>query len=34
LQGRDVPGIGADMPEHGKQRPTTIAITAPEEASV
>jgi sulfide:quinone oxidoreductase len=23
LQGRDVPGIGADMPEHGKERDTT-----------
>jgi sulfide:quinone oxidoreductase len=31
LQGRDVPGIGADMPEHGKHH---RAPTAPEEASV
>jgi sulfide:quinone oxidoreductase len=23
LQGRDVPGIGADMPEHGKERDAT-----------
>ena len=30
LQGRDVPGIGSDMPQHGKQHP----ITAPEEALV
>ena len=30
LQGRDMPGIGSDMPEHGKQHP----VTAPEEALV
>jgi sulfide:quinone oxidoreductase len=36
LQGRDVPGIGADMPEHGKEHPETAAQprTAPEEATV
>jgi sulfide:quinone oxidoreductase len=30
LQGRDIPGIGADMPAKGKQRPTTT----PQEATV
>ena len=33
LQGRDVPGIGTDMPEHGKQHTSTTPNRAPEEAS-